>query len=130
MTGEAANADIFQTRLRPSEHASEHPPHCANSDTDSDMNPPPQTAPPWLGQALQEMRMRYPADAFDVVAIQRPNPSTGSVVTVFRAVCGDCPGKLYTVGPGDTLNNFEIHLRDLSHRRRVDERSQPRRSFL
>ncbi|OJT09571.1 hypothetical protein TRAPUB_13948 [Trametes pubescens] len=41
------------------------------------------------------MRMRYPNDALDVVAHQHLNPSTGGVVTVFRLVCGDCPGKPY-----------------------------------
>lgn len=93
------------------------------------------------------MRMRYPNDALDVVAQQQLNPSTGGVVTVFRMVCGDCPGKvrtcnllyqrsltgrsqLYIPGPGDTLSNFEIHLKNRNHRGRVQFRSQPRRSLL
>ncbi|KAL1951729.1 hypothetical protein VTO73DRAFT_878 [Trametes versicolor] len=93
-------------------------------------NVPPQALPPWLRGALADMRMRYPNDALDVVAQQQLNPSTAGVVTVFRMVCGDCPGKLYIPGPGDTLSNFEIHLKNHNHRGRVQFRSQPRRSLL
>lgn len=52
--------------------------------------------PPWLQGALTDMRRRYPNDALDIVAYPQLNPSTGGVVTVFRLVCGDCPGKVRT----------------------------------
>ncbi|KAK7042455.1 hypothetical protein R3P38DRAFT_2890583 [Favolaschia claudopus] len=50
----------------------------------------------------------------------------------WRIKCLDCPGKLYTPGPGETLNNYEIHLRNRLHRRRVNERvrREPVRSKL
>ncbi|KAJ2977221.1 hypothetical protein NUW54_g10125 [Trametes sanguinea] len=89
-----------------------------------------QTIPPWLHQAVRDARLRYPGHVFDVVARLVPNPSTGGQVTLFRLVCGDCPGKLYSPGPGDTLSNFEIHLKNVHHRRRVEDRMQPRRSLL
>ncbi|KAF9467184.1 hypothetical protein BDZ94DRAFT_1249793 [Collybia nuda] len=30
--------------------------------------------------------------------------------------------KLYTPGPGESLSNFEVHLKNREHRRRVNER--------
>lgn len=39
-----------------------------------------------------------------------------------RIRCHDCPGKLYTPGPGMTVDNFEVHLRNRQHKERVDER--------
>ena len=39
-----------------------------------------------------------------------------------RIRCHDCPGKLYTPGPGTTVDNFEVHLRNRQHKERVDER--------
>ncbi|KAJ7906832.1 hypothetical protein B0H13DRAFT_1527796, partial [Mycena leptocephala] len=40
----------------------------------------------------------------------------------WRIECFDCPGKLYIPGPGETLSNYEVHLKNRLHRRRVDER--------
>lgn len=39
-----------------------------------------------------------------------------------RIRCHDCPGKLYTPGPGMTVDNFEVHLRNRQHKERVEER--------
>lgn len=39
-----------------------------------------------------------------------------------RIRCHDCPGKLYTPGPGMTVDNFEVHLRNRQHKERVDDR--------
>lgn len=39
-----------------------------------------------------------------------------------RIRCLDCPGKLYTPGPGTTVENFEVHLRNRQHKERVEER--------
>lgn len=39
-----------------------------------------------------------------------------------RIRCHDCPGKLYTPGPGMTVENFEVHLRNRQHKERVEER--------
>ncbi|KAI0654443.1 hypothetical protein C8Q70DRAFT_1058378 [Cubamyces menziesii] len=89
-----------------------------------------QTPPPWLRDAVRDMRARYPNDAFDVVGRLALNPSTGGHVTIFRLVCGDCPGKQCHPGPGETIADFEMHLRNHGHRNRVHARLQPRRSFL
>ena len=39
-----------------------------------------------------------------------------------RIKCRDCPGKLYTPGPGMGVENFEVHLKNRVHRERVDRR--------
>ncbi|KAI9206641.1 uncharacterized protein BJ171DRAFT_421824 [Polychytrium aggregatum] len=54
----------------------------------------------------------YPNDRFEMVT------STGTV----RVRCLDCPGKLYSPGPGETLANFEIHLKNRHHRLNVKAR--------
>jgi len=41
-----------------------------------------------------------------------------------RIKCNDCPGKLYTVGPGTTVENFEIHLKNRLHKDRVLARTK------
>ncbi|KAI0334038.1 hypothetical protein GY45DRAFT_142678 [Cubamyces sp. BRFM 1775] len=56
-----------------------------------------QTPPPWLRDAVRDMRARYPNDAFDVVGRLALNPSTGGHVTIFNLVCGDCPGEVRSV---------------------------------
>jgi SWI/SNF-related matrix-associated actin-dependent regulator of chromatin subfamily B protein 1 len=40
-----------------------------------------------------------------------------------RIRCHDCPGKLYTPGPGMTVENFEVHLKNRQHREKVDARA-------
>lgn len=44
-----------------------------------------------------------------------------------RIRCNDCPGKLYTAGPGTTVENFEVHLKNRQHleavRRRIGSAS-------
>ncbi|KAF8208208.1 hypothetical protein K438DRAFT_318444 [Mycena galopus ATCC 62051] len=42
----------------------------------------------------------------------------------WRMKCLDCPGKLYVPGPGETLSNYEIHLRNRFHRQRVSTRME------
>jgi len=41
-----------------------------------------------------------------------------------RIKCNDCPGKLYTVGPGTSVDNFEIHLKNRQHKDRVLARTK------
>lgn len=40
-----------------------------------------------------------------------------------RIQCKDCPGKMYTPGPGMGVGNFEVHLKNRLHRERVNERA-------
>jgi SWI/SNF-related matrix-associated actin-dependent regulator of chromatin subfamily B member 1 len=54
-----------------------------------------------------------------------PNPTVPAHVKYMflpRIRCKDCPGKLYTPGPGMGVENFEVHLRNRAHREKVDRR--------
>ena len=44
-----------------------------------------------------------------------------------RIKCKDCPGKLYTPGPGMGVENFEVHLKNRHHRERVQRRVEAER---
>ena len=39
----------------------------------------------------------------------------------------DCPGKLYSPGTDTGLNNFEVHLRNAKHRKKVEVRVREER---
>jgi len=73
----------------------------------------PTDPPKWLWTATQSMRSKYPDDLF---VLKRING------TEWRIKCSDCPGKLYTPGPGETLSNYEVHLKNRQHRQRVNDR--------
>ena len=81
--------------------------------------PPTPSSPQWLQRALSLCRAKYPADRFWEIA--RP-AEDGSGAIEWRIRCADCPGKLYKLGPGDSLSNFEIHLKNRSHRAAVAAR--------
>jgi len=47
----------------------------------------------------------------------------------FRIKCIDCPGKVYNMGPGESLQNFSVHLRNRGHmERRTAATLQEKRS--
>lgn len=56
---------------------------------------------------------------------QQPPPLGMSVKYQFfpRIKCLDCPGKLYTPGPGMGVENFEVHLKNRLHREKVEKRT-------
>ncbi|KAF7716139.1 SWI/SNF chromatin-remodeling complex subunit snf5 [Penicillium ucsense] len=97
--------------------------------------PPP---PPWLQAGLGKLKQTHPNDSFEGVmrysAVDTEtlapvsNPSNlqpGQKIKyqyLPRIRCHDCPGKLYTPGPGMTVDNFEVHLRNRQHKERVEER--------
>lgn len=82
---------------------------------------------------MAEMLAKYPEDKFDII-LRRANPAAPHE---WRVKCLDCPGKvrrhaakaqhtlsnpcaqLYTPGPGETLSNYEVHLKNRQHRARV-----------
>ncbi|KAJ3746559.1 hypothetical protein DFH05DRAFT_1458813 [Lentinula detonsa] len=76
----------------------------------------PPRPPSWLTTTMHSTQTIYPKDKFDVVWRK---VSDGSE---WRIKCVDCPGKLYKLGPGETLSNFEVHLKNRQHRHRVDNR--------
>lgn len=78
----------------------------------------PSTAPEWLKRATEHLRAKYPGDEFDVV-LRRIKPDKPAD---WRIRCHDCPMMVYTTGPGATLSNFEVHLRNRKHREKVKER--------
>ncbi|TFK31601.1 hypothetical protein BDQ12DRAFT_671742 [Crucibulum laeve] len=81
----------------------------------------PTWPPSWLQSAMQAMQAKYPHDKFEVI-LRKVNAST---TPEWRIKCLDCPGKLYTPGPAETLSNYEVHLKNRLHRQRVNERVNP-----
>ncbi|EIW79899.1 hypothetical protein CONPUDRAFT_37131, partial [Coniophora puteana RWD-64-598 SS2] len=48
---------------------------------------------------------KWPDDKFEAI-LRKPSAKAGTPAE-WRIKCLDCPGKLYTPGPGDSLSNFE-----------------------
>ncbi|KAG9226723.1 hypothetical protein CCMSSC00406_0008423 [Pleurotus cornucopiae] len=86
--------------------------------TSSSSSPSKTYAPNWLTAAMQAMQAKYTNDKFEVIL----RKVTASTTPEWRIKCLDCPGKLYTPGPGETLSNYEVHLKNRQHRQRVNER--------
>lgn len=74
---------------------------------------PRPTPPDWLKASAESLRGKYTHDRFEL----RPKG-----VGEWRIRCLDCPGKLYNPGPGETLTNFEVHLKNRAHRANVAAR--------
>jgi SWI/SNF-related matrix-associated actin-dependent regulator of chromatin subfamily B protein 1 len=103
-------------------------------------NLPPQPPPPnWLVAGLTALLSSYPNDRFEgmmrhsavdiYTELPTPAPPAGQSTPANikwmylpRIRCQDCPGKLYTPGPGMTVENFEVHLKNRQHRDKVDSR--------
>ena len=54
------------------------------------------------------------------VAVRSEQPQPQAVLYMYypRIKCKDCPGKLYTPGPEESVSNFEVHLKNRLHRKR------------
>ncbi|KDN46567.1 hypothetical protein RSAG8_04220, partial [Rhizoctonia solani AG-8 WAC10335] len=66
---------------------------------------------------------RCVASIAGVYSNQRSKPrASDNEAPAFRLKCLDCPGKLYTPGPDQTLSNFEVHLKNRGHRSNVNKR--------
>jgi len=92
----------------------------------------PQQPPEWLSTALSKLRETYTSDRFEATmrrvaydaetgqSIQQSNlPNhSGSVKWKWipRIRCHDCPGKLYTPGPEQTVDSFLVHVKNRGHR--------------
>ncbi|PYH91444.1 putative SWI-SNF complex subunit [Aspergillus ellipticus CBS 707.79] len=96
--------------------------------------PPP---PNWLAAGLIRLNRLYPNDSFEgvmrysavdtetMLPVANANSQPGHKLKyqyLPRIRCHDCPGKLYTPGPGTTVDNFEVHLRNRQHKERVEDR--------
>ncbi|KAI9737179.1 MAG: SWI/SNF chromatin-remodeling complex subunit [Cirrosporium novae-zelandiae] len=105
--------------------------------------PPPPNAPPipsWLATSINDLRIKYPDDAFEgTMRYTAVDLTTGQPIAnaatlpgqappnakhqfLPRIRCRDCPGKLYNPGPEYGLDNFEVHLKNRHHRERVTQR--------
>jgi protein-tyrosine phosphatase len=97
--------------------------------------PPP---PLWLSKELAELKKKYPNGLFEAtmryvitdqatmasIKVDRNSPLPQNAKSQYapRIRCLDCPGKLYTAGPGQTLENFEVHLSNRLHTANVEMR--------
>ncbi|KAK3997276.1 hypothetical protein QBC44DRAFT_91481 [Cladorrhinum sp. PSN332] len=102
------------------------------------VNPPQPPAPEWLDKALEELKKSYPNDRYEAwMRLVAVNDETGqqelgaiqpgrqrefSWFHVPRIKCLDCPGKSYTAGPDNTVQNFEVHVRNQKHQKQVAAR--------
>ncbi|WFD03924.1 SWI/SNF chromatin-remodeling complex subunit [Malassezia obtusa] len=92
-------------------------------ESDSDGGDAPAPVPPaWLVQAAEASRQKYPNDSFQIQLRPRPPDLPPPAEEEWRIRCADCPGKVYKPGPGESLINFEIHLKNRSHRAAVARR--------
>lgn len=106
--------------------------------THTSSKPPP---PGWLTDALQKFKetdtyandsfegtMRYSAvdsNTDSPAPMPQPGAAIPQNVRFFflpRIRCLDCPGKLYTPGPDMSAENFLVHLKNRSHREKVEAR--------
>ncbi|KAK7970362.1 snf5/smarcb1/ini1 [Apiospora saccharicola] len=103
--------------------------------------PHPPPPPGWLTDALQKFKETdtYANDSFEGTmrysAVDSntdspaPMPQPGAAIPpnvrfffLPRIRCLDCPGKLYTPGPDMSAENFLVHLKNRSHREKVEAR--------
>ncbi|KAK4190419.1 hypothetical protein QBC35DRAFT_471830 [Podospora australis] len=101
---------------------------------------PPPPPPDWLVNSLGELQKSYPNDMFEgFMRYFAVNSETGHFMSLPlkpedlnsgkaaycwlpRIRCLDCTGKSYTVGPEQTVQNFEVHLKNKDHTKRVKAR--------
>ncbi|KAI0443374.1 hypothetical protein F4803DRAFT_561617 [Xylaria telfairii] len=102
--------------------------------------PAPPPPPAWLVSALEQFKQEdaYKNDQFEgvmrysAVDVNTDNPvalpAAGQAPPNVRFYylprirCSDCPGKLYTPGPDTSASNFEVHLKNKTHKERVEAR--------
>jgi hypothetical protein len=72
--------------------------------------------PEWMKKAFKNLLKKYPYDEFEICM------KRGRIGDEFKMKCNDCQGKLYQSGAGQSFSNFEIHLRNRTHRVAVESR--------
>ncbi|KAF8452521.1 hypothetical protein L210DRAFT_3617819 [Boletus edulis BED1] len=117
-----ANQSTVPAPPRPSTPDSpRHPPAVSSSSPSGDHAANASGAysiPPWLSAAIVSLQAKYPDDRFEAI-LRKSSPRA---TPEWRIKCLDCPGKLYNPGPGDSLSNYEVHLKNRQHRLRVSSR--------
>lgn len=88
----------------------------------TNIQPPPNLQqPPWMNQTAIELQDRFKNDRFEIISRGKASESGGTVYE-WRIRCLDCPGKLYNIGPLESLDNFAVHFKNRNHRAAVDAR--------
>ncbi|KAK7001010.1 hypothetical protein R3P38DRAFT_3284692 [Favolaschia claudopus] len=90
----------------------------ASSDTAAPAPPDPLSPPQWLTDAMKATQEKWRDDKFELI-LRKVNSASAPE---WRIKCLECPGKLYVPGPGETIGNYEVHLRNRLHRQRVNDR--------
>ncbi|WFD00229.1 SWI/SNF chromatin-remodeling complex subunit [Malassezia yamatoensis] len=93
-----------------------------NSETDEGHDSSDARPPAWLVSAADALRLKYPNDTFQIQLRPPTAEIPAQVGNEWRIRCADCPGKVYKPGPSESLINFEIHLKNRSHRAAVSRR--------
>ncbi|KAL8276149.1 hypothetical protein RQP46_011443 [Phenoliferia psychrophenolica] len=75
---------------------------------------------PWMAHAAADLRSKQADDRFEIIPRGRP---ADPALQEWRIRCLDCPGKLYNLGPGETLDNFSVHFKNRQHRANVEVRT-------
>ncbi|KAG9113372.1 Microtubule-associated protein, microtubule dynamics during spindle orientation, partial [Ceratobasidium sp. 392] len=78
--------------------------------------------PQWMRDCLAATQMRYPHDRMDVVLKLSSQDAEESSTPEFRLKWLIQFEQLYMPGPEQTLTNFEIHLKNRTHRFNVGQR--------
>ncbi|KAM0755771.1 SNF5-domain-containing protein [Meredithblackwellia eburnea MCA 4105] len=82
---------------------------------------PAPVKPSWMEPAADALRAKNPDDRFEIIPRGRAaDPSQQD----WRIRCLDCPGKIYNIGPGETLDNFSVHFKNKAHRGNVQTRQK------
>ncbi|GAA5980031.1 hypothetical protein JCM10908_001505 [Rhodotorula pacifica] len=74
---------------------------------------------PWMIAAAADLRARHVDERFEFAPRPRPDPSRPQE---WRVRCLDCPGKVYNLGPGQTLDGYTVHFKNRIHRINVEMR--------
>ncbi|KAK6512638.1 hypothetical protein TWF481_001520 [Arthrobotrys musiformis] len=77
-------------------------------------------APLWLKAQLNTLSNRNSPAYFWAVMHHPSHDYTKPAEPRIR--CADCPDMLYFPGPGETLDNFRVHLRNIKHMNRIESR--------
>ncbi|PWW77880.1 SNF5-domain-containing protein [Tuber magnatum] len=129
-----------QQRHTPQPPAQQRPQREQGLPSQSSPMPPPQTPtsapraastppPEWLSAAIAELHASHPADRFEIMMRYTAyDPLTDNSLPPHstnpnarykyspRIRCHDCPGKLYTPGPSQSIENFLTHLKNRGHK--------------
>ncbi|KAF2772602.1 SNF5-domain-containing protein [Teratosphaeria nubilosa] len=104
-----------------------------------DASPPPPA--PWLQESIATLRRDNAESNFEPLmrpyaletTTEKPTrnhtlepgaaaPPGIKMLWLPRIRCNDCPGKLYTALPGKVVEDFDVHLRNRTHRQAVQDR--------